>query len=58
MSNHNTIAAATEQLASAPLARPQRIRHFLSAYPPLVLFGILWMLAMVTVALLADLMSP
>ena len=39
-------------------ARRQRVARFLAAYPPLVLFGIAWIVSMFGVALFADLLSP
>lgn len=51
---------STFTLPVPPLAQPTRSRasRFLAKYPPLVLFGGAWILAMLAVALLADLISP
>ncbi len=44
-------------VADAPAGRG-RLRRFLEAYPPIVLAGIVWIAAMLLVALCADLLAP
>jgi peptide/nickel transport system permease protein len=52
---------STEALATASPARPgwaKRASRLLSRYPVLVVFGIVWLVAMVAIALTVELISP
>jgi peptide/nickel transport system permease protein len=47
------VAAAQQTISSR-----SRLKSWLSAYPPLVVAGVLWIVAMLCVAVFADLLSP
>jgi peptide/nickel transport system permease protein len=48
----------TIPVAEAAQAERGKLSRFLEAYPPLVLFGVAWIVAMLAVAFLADLLAP
>jgi peptide/nickel transport system permease protein len=48
----------TTPVAEAAQAERGKLSRFLEAYPPLVLFGVAWIVAMLAVAFLADLLTP
>ncbi|MFO7482708.1 ABC transporter permease [Oceanibaculum nanhaiense] len=52
-----SIETTTPAAEAAPAERG-KLSRFLEAYPPLVLFGGAWIVAMLVVALLADLLTP
>lgn len=55
--NLDTPAPALIPRPQTPPLR-QRVARFLADYPPLVLFGMAWIISMIAVALLADLLAP
>ena len=54
----NIATTLEEHQVRATVAQPHWIRRFLGACPPLVVFAILWMVVMVTVALSANMLAP
>lgn len=48
----------TAPAAAKVQAERGKLSRFLEAYPPLVLFGVTWIVAMLAVAFLADLLTP
>lgn len=48
----------TTPIAETTQAERGKLSRFLEAYPPLVLFGVAWIVAMLAVAFLADLLTP